>query len=236
MTFSTPDPHPVVSVIIPVFNGEPYLADAIDSVLAQTYRHLEIIVVDDGSTDGSTGIARRYCQVQCIHQTHAGLGEALNNGVRNATGSYIASLDADDLWAREKTALQMEALAKNPSLDIAFGHVMPFHSPELDAPLLLKNTEEPKAVPGYCRGAMLTRRESLQRVGRFATAWKIGDFIDWYFRACELGLRSMMLSQIVLRRRLHSGNMGIRERASRNDYVRIVKAALDRRREKKNHP
>jgi hypothetical protein len=82
---------------------------------------------------------------------------------------------------------------------------------------------------------MLTSRESLQRVGCFATAWELGDFIDWYFRACELGLRSTMLPQIVLRRRLHAGNMGIREGASRNDYVQIVKAALDRRREKKNH-
>jgi hypothetical protein len=85
-------------------------------------------------------------------------------------------------------------------------------------------------MPAYVLGAMLIKRESFVRVGPFAADWRVGEFIDWYLRAVDLGLRSLMLDDIVLSRRIHAGNMGIRERGSRQDYARILKAAMDRRR------
>ena len=102
---------PLVSVIIPAFNAEHFLADAIDSVLAQDYPHLDIIVIDDGSTDSTSGIVSGYGErVRLISQTNRGCAAARNAGVRAAHGHYVAFLDADDVWWPHKIRLQIDAL------------------------------------------------------------------------------------------------------------------------------
>lgn len=106
-----------VSVVIPAWNVEPYIARAIDSVLAQTRPPDEILVVDDGSTDNTPQIVRRYQgRVRYLHQPQTGAAEARNRGIAEATGHWIAFLDADDQWLPDKLARQMELLARNPDL------------------------------------------------------------------------------------------------------------------------
>ncbi len=220
----------LVSVIIPVYNCERYLSEAVGSVLAQTYGDFEAIVVDDGSTDGSPGIAKGFSgDVRYVHQPRSGAAAARNNGAALARGSYIAFLDADDLWMRDKLALQMSVFRDDPGLDMVFGHIQQFHSPDLDEDMKRKIWCPPEKMPGYIAGAMLVRKASFQRAGYFASAWKMGEFIDWYARAVEEGLRSVMLSEVVMKRRLHADNMGVRERGSRTEFLRILKASLERR-------
>jgi glycosyltransferase involved in cell wall biosynthesis len=220
----------LVSVIIPVYNSERYLAEAIESVLSQTYRPIEVIVVDDGSTDDSAQIARKYEAVRYFFQLHGGIGTALNTGIENARGIFFSFLDADDLWTDNKLTCQMAVLNQNPEPDIVFGHVEHFFSSEIDENLRKTLRCPDGSMPGYCRGAMLIKRDAFLSIGPFATNWKLGDFVDWYLRAMENGLTSLMLPEVVLRRRIHSANQGIRERNSQIDYTRILKAALDRRR------
>jgi len=101
----------LVSVIIPAFNAERYLAMAIESVLQQTYRPIEIIVVDDGSTDGTANLLRRYgSQVHVVTQANTGLAGARNSGLRHARGEFIAFLDADDAWQPAKIERQVALL------------------------------------------------------------------------------------------------------------------------------
>ena len=222
----------LVSVIIAVYNGERYLDAAIESVLAQDYRPREIIVVDDGSTDGSAAVARRFAPaVRCFAQANGGVGSALNYGIKQATGEFLAFLDADDLWSHDKLTLQMAAFGGTGEPDMVFGHAQQFISPELmaDRQAQISCPEEP--MPGIVKGTLLIRRGDFLRVGPFDTTRRLGDFLDWYLRASEAGLRSMMLPDILLLRRLHDSNMGIREREARHDYVRILKASLDRRRQ-----
>lgn len=224
----------LVSVIIPVYNGERYLAEAIESVLAQTYHTLETIVVDDGSTDGSADVAKGFTdpRVRYFYQPNSGQGAARNQGANLAHGSFFAFLDADDVWLSDKLALQMTAFENNPELDMVFGYVRQFRSSELDVNPEAKIGHDEEITPGYLPGTMLIKRESFFHVGPFATHWRLGEFIDWYSKAMEKGLESFMLPEMVMRRRIHNTNMGIRERRSQTDYVRILKAALDRRREK----
>ncbi len=85
-------------------------------------------------------------------------------------------------------------------------------------------------MPGYHPGTLLMRREAFLRVGIFETGLNVGEFIDWYLRAVEAGLQSAMLPDVVMRRRLHGTNLVIREKESRSDYARILKASLERRR------
>lgn len=87
---------------------------------------------------------------------------------------------------------------------------------------------------GYVTGAMLIRRNAFLRVGPFETRWQVGEFIDWYLKAVERDLKSLMMPEVVLKRRLHNTNTVIRERKSQTDYIRILKASLDRRRRVRN--
>ncbi len=220
-----------VTVIIPVYNGERYLRMAILSALAQTEPPDEILVVDDGSTDASAVVAREFApRVRCLSQAHAGLSAALNHGIAQARGSFLAFLDADDLWIEDKLAQQLAALAADPTLDAVFGHVEQFVSPELDPADRPALPEHLRVAPGQLASALLIRADAVKRVGPFDTRWQVGNFIDWYARAQEAGVRDAMLPGIVLRRRLHADNMGTRERTSRSAYALILKQALDRRR------
>jgi glycosyltransferase involved in cell wall biosynthesis len=219
-----------VGVVMPVYNGARYLAEAIGSVLAQDARPGEVIVVDDGSTDDTAAVARGFAPVTCLTQPHGGLSAALNHGIAHARGALLAFLDADDLWTPGRLARQLETLARGADVEAVFGHVEQFVSPELDpatAPALPPGADR---MPGWALGAGLFRASALRRVGAFDTRWTIGPFVDWYMRAQEAGLRAAMLPDVVLRRRLHTDNMGTRERAQRGDYARILKHALDRRR------
>ena len=225
---------PLVSIIIPVYNCDCYLAEAVESVLTQTYRPIEIIVVDDGSNDRSADVARSFedPEVRYFYQPNSGLSAARNRGIRLARGSFFAFLDSDDTWLSEKLSLQMAALECDPELDMIFGQVSQFYSPELDEHVRAETELDERILPGYSAGTMLIRRESFNRVGPFAARWQVGQFIDWYIKATEKGLKSVMVPKVLMRRRIHTGNMGIRKRGSQNDYVHILKHALDRRREK----
>lgn len=222
---------PLISIIIPVYNGERYLAEAIESALGQSYEPLELIVADDGSTDGSARVVARYGQaLRYLSQAHLGGGAARNLGITSARGELLAFLDADDLWMRDKLAQQHAAFASDATLDIVSGHVKHFHSPELPDEVKRKTLCPPAPRPGYLPGAMLIKRESFMRVGMFETNWRVGEAVSWYLRAMEAGLRLFMLPDTVLRRRIHETNLTLRQREALGDYVRILKASLDRRR------
>ena len=223
----------MISVIIPVYNYERYLGEAIESVLGQTYQDLEVIVVDDGSTDRSGDVAKsfagqgvRYCQ-----EVHAGIGPARNKGVELAQGEFIAFLDADDRWPLEKIERQLRAFENDPALEMVFGQALQLQNgPAWEAGVRDKNLAVDGMVPGMVPGTMLIKRDAFDRVGKFQGGLKVGEFIDWYARAVELKIRSLILPDLFLWRRIHDSNQGVRERQSVTDYARVLKAALDRKR------
>ena len=224
--------RPLISVMIGVYHAERYLGEAIESVFAQSYRPLELIVVDDGSDDGSGEVARRYgAALTYARQENAGNGSARNHAVRLASGELFAFLDADDRFVPAKLAHQFAALDADPTLDMVFGHVREFVSPELtEAQRATVRPPAPQPLPWPAPNLMLIRRESFARVGPFSETVRVGVTVDWYARAAEAGLRSAMLPEVVLERRLHLTNNGLRERDSRQQYLHVLKAALDRRR------
>ena len=222
---------PVVGVVIPARNGERYLAEAIESVLGQTHQALDVVVVDDASTDGTRDVARRYApEVSCISLPRSGLGAARNAGVRAVRGEYVAFLDQDDLWALQKLELQLAAFVGHPAPDLVFGHVSEFISPELEPKLgeRLRCLADPR--PAALPGTMLAPRTALARVGPFATHWISNDFMAWLLVARELDLREVMVAEHVLSRRLHDSNISRRAQVTRHEYLHVLKESLDRRR------
>lgn len=220
-----------VSVLIPVRDGERYIAAAIESVLGGTCAPVEVIVIDDGSTDAS-GAAAAACsdRVRVVRQDARGIGVALNRGLAEARGELIAFVDADDLWTSGKLAWQLEALAEDPGLDAVFGLVEEFHSEDLPAEERAVLVLRPGSHPARVRGAMLARRGLFERVGPFDEALTVGEFVDWQSRAEAAGMRMRVLERVVLRRRLHARNLGRSAADARLDYVRVARAALRRKR------
>jgi glycosyltransferase involved in cell wall biosynthesis len=216
-----------LSVLIPAYDAARYIAEALKSVLAQIPRDAEVLVVDDGSSDDTAAIAESF-GVRIIRASHAGIGATVNRAMREARGELIASIDADDRWLPGKTALQLAALDADPSLDMVFGHVRQFLSPEVVDAAQFAFSAEP--MPGLHRGSMLIRRTAWQRVGEMDTQLILGEFIGWYARAIDAGLSSRMLADVVYERRVHGRNTVIREREAYGDYLRVVKATMDRRR------
>jgi glycosyltransferase involved in cell wall biosynthesis len=230
VNIANPGPANLVSVVIPVFNGEKYLAEAIASVFGQSHQPMEVIVVDDGSTDNSAAVARGFSGITYCFQENAGLSSALNRGIGMANGDYLAFLDADDLWTAGKLDQQMNCLRHDPSLDMVFSHVRQFYSPELKDGNAQSIPAALRVIPGFCAGTMLIRRPAFSRAGLFNPKLKLGHFLAWYMHAQDNGLRGRMLAEVMLKRRWHAANMGIVMREARSEYARILKASLDSRR------
>ena len=220
-----------VSTIIPCHNGERYVAETIRSVLGQQCERLEIIVVDDGSTDRTREVVESMGEaVRYVRQPHGGVARARNGGAALASGAILAFLDADDLWPDGALRALLAPLERDVELGMAVGHMEQFVSPELPEEARAQFRFSPDPVPARMCGSVIMRRSVFERVGGFSTRLESGEFMDWILRAETLGVRSETVPEVVLRRRLHRLNHGVVRRDARQDYVRVVKAALDRRR------
>lgn len=220
---------PRVSVVMPVYNRAAYVAEAIESVLAQTLPPHELIVVDDGSTDDSVTVVERFAgpRLRVVRQENGGIGAARNHGLALVTGELVAFIDSDDLWEGDKLALQVEAMRRNEDVPLVFGHLVEFLTPERAEELRsLRVATDP--VPGLCATTLLLRRDAAERIGPFDEKLRVGEFIDWMARAKDLGLASRVLPEVVARRRVHGGNTVLTR--SNTDYLHAIKGALDRRR------
>jgi glycosyltransferase involved in cell wall biosynthesis len=213
-------PDARVSVVVPVRDGARYLGDALRSVAAQSFAAYELIVVDDGSSDDSGAIAERL-GARVERQPPGGQADARNRGVELSSGELVAFLDADDLWPPGALESRVSAMRAEPAADLVFGQVRQFGPVAGDA------WGAPR--PGLLFGTMLVRRSALDGVGPFASEWRVGELMEWLFRARDAGVRELMIGEVVLHRRLHATNTG-HDHDSRVDHVRIVRRALDRRR------
>jgi len=227
-----------VSVVIPCYNNERYLAAAIESVLAQTLPPIQIIVVNDGSTDRSLEIAHKFIDhITVLNRLNGGISAARNTGIRACSAPMLSFLDADDLWTKTKLEQQASMLSDDPGLDGVFAHALQFISPELSDAESSRIACPAQAMPARLASAMLVRREAFLRVGYFNEELEIAESVDWLARADELGLRFNVLPDVMLRRRLHLSNSGVVKRNVRSQYAHALKAALDRRRQQQaqNH-
>lgn len=223
--------NPGISVVIPSYNPGVYLADAVKSIMNQELRPHEIIIVSDGSDKESLEIAKKFeQQVTLIYQEHKGPAAAKNEGVRNASCEYLAFLDADDYWSPSKLRLQKSWLENHPELEMVFGNVEQFISPELPEENRLHLRQELSKMPGLSAGTLLIKRDHFLKVGLFNESFELGDFIDWFSRAEHLGFKHYVFDDVLLYRRIHLNNLGLKRRDKMKDYTSILREALVRKR------
>lgn len=217
---------PLVSVIIPFSNYERYLEAATRSVLSQTYAPLELILVDDGSTDRSAALAQAYVPpARYVRRENGGAGAARNTGIEHASGEFLAFCDADDVWLPTKLERQMTAWLQDATLDVIFTGVTEFWaSVEAGVPRRATRRNFPGALPS----ALLVRRAAFHRVGPFSEELRIGEWADWYTRMRDAGLREAWLPEVLVARGLHPSNNSFLRGDARIEYCRIIRAHLHR--------
>lgn len=219
-----------VSVIIPVYNGDTFLAEAVESVQRQAHQPIEIIIVDDGSTDGTARVAGEFMgDVSYVYQPNSGPPVARNKGLTVAQGNVVGFLDADDMWTETKLASQLVGLASDSSVDIVVGESR-----------LVRATGVPRDKPALEAladswislnlGTALFRRSVFDKVGLFDEALSYSDDWDWFMRARELDIPMIIDPQVVLLSRRHDHNLTNQRELNNRFLVRMLKKSLDRRR------
>lgn len=211
----------LVSCIIPTHNYGRFLAEALDSVFAQTWQPIEVIVVDDGSTDRTPEILDRYRgRLTVIRQEQRGPAAARNAGVADSRGAYLSFLDADDIWHPDKLRRQADLLDRRPDLAGCFTHARNFWVQELrEEELALRNhaMARPQPSRGFC--ALMVRREVFDSVGRLQPEIRHGEDIDWISRAEDGGHRFGMIEEVMFLHRIHRDNLSRKTDSVRDDGI-----------------
>jgi glycosyltransferase involved in cell wall biosynthesis len=227
--------EPIVSVVIPNYNYAHYLGDTLDSVFAQTYSHLELIVVDDGSQDESEALVRSYGKlIRFIRQNNQGVSVARNRGVQESKGQYIAFLDADDLWLPTKLEKQVQRLLDDPEIGLVHcgmqeidrnGVALENYLDGLEGwvsreMLLLK-----QPVILGAGSTALVPRATFDALGGFDT--RLGTSADWEF-CYRVAVRQRIgfVPEVLVRYRNHGNNMHANVKLMEHDILIGYKKAF----------
>jgi glycosyltransferase involved in cell wall biosynthesis len=229
---SIPELSPAISVVIPVYNGAAFLAEAVASVRAQTRQPRQIIIVDDGSTDATPQVARALgADLEYIRQENRGPSAARNRGLQAVRGEFVGFLDVDDLWPADKLAVQLDYLEKHPGQDVVLGLTQPFEEPGAHRQLYnFANGCDVNPPLLFLIGAALFRRPVFAKVGGFDAGKRYSEDLDWFIRAREKGIQLESLPRTTLIKRCHENNMTRGKKISQMSVASTVRESLLRRR------
>lgn len=221
---------PHISVVMAVRDGEAYVAEAIESVLVQPHRPLELILVDGGSTDRTAEIAAAYPGARVVPQPGRGIPDAWNHGIEVARGDLIAFISHDDRWDADKLALQVAALERDPELQYVVGLLRYFMDPGGEPPPNFRPELLEGDHVGRVMETLLARREVFDRVGMLSPDLALAHDVDWYARAKDLGVPMAVVPEVVLHKRVHAGNSSTDPDVNDPELLRALRDSIRRQR------
>ncbi len=218
---------PIVSVIIPSYNYAQFLGDALRSVFEQDYHPMEVIVVDDGSTDETAAVARSFKDVIYSFQSNKGPAAARNTGIGVAQGDFIAFLDADDLWPQDRLKTQMQYFIANPNTEVVLGRVR-----YTEMPTNINSFEGPVHTRVNVNlGSGLFRTSVFDKVGLLDESLRYYEDHDWFLRAREQDVTMIILKQVTLLYRTHlSSHSNTWNKNADPTMIQMLRKSLERRR------
>jgi glycosyltransferase involved in cell wall biosynthesis len=224
--------RPLISVVVPAYNCESYVSDAIESIFRQGYPDLEIIVIDDGSQDGTLQVLKRFeGRIRVFSQENRGPGAARNVGIRAASGSLIGLLDADDLWTDDHVHAMLPHLAKDSPFDLARGRTRTVNMGANGASEQIDELFHPTLV-----GASLYRATVFDTVGLFDERMRVGEDLDWNIRFAESPCRETRVAQTTLIYRRRPGSLTSAAEAIKQGQLGAIQRKLARSRAVKCPP
>ncbi len=222
----------LISVIMPIYNGERFVAEALESVQRQEVADLEIIVVDDGSTDGSAAYVEALAavdgRIRLLRGARSGVAAARNRGLRAARGDLIAFIDCDDVMPEGRLARNLKLFASDPTVDVILGDIVYFSELGADG--------KPAGGTPYIRlqtvnlPAHVFRRAAFERVGLFDESFEQAEDGDLILRMREAGVKLVNDGEVALYYRRHPDNMTNDTGTAKRAMVQMVHASLKRRR------
>jgi len=218
--------EPLISVVIPVYNCEAFVSEAIESVFAQAHSSFEVIVVDDGSTDSTPEVLAQFGnRIEVVTQENRGQSAARNVGIRQARGEYIGLLDADDLWTDVHTSSLLPVLVNDNSCLAAIGHTQYVKS---------SGGRITERTSGFYAqelvGAGLYRSELFSHIGFFDETMRHGEDLDWKARFSESGLKARLVPETVFCYRRHENNMTNVRECVRQGHIDAIRRKVARAR------
>lgn len=214
---------PLVTVVVPAYNAEEYLDEALDALAIQDYPRVEVIVVDDGSTDATAMLAR--CRgVRVLSQENAGPSAARNAGIACASGELVTFCDADDLFRPHKVSTQALYLAEHADVGCVLVHHDTFFAEGTQRPQWL--TDERGVQP---QSAMV-RRSVIERVGGFDPDYRLTEGLEWLSRMRDAGVRIETLDDVCVDRRIHGDNLSYQRAGLQHHMLRSLRARIERSR------
>lgn len=225
--------QPLVSVIVPVRNGARFVAEALQSVIAQDWHPREILVVDAGSTDGSREIVRQYAPagVSLIDQEDRGIAAAWNQGIAAARGDFLAFLSSDDRWLPGKLRHQLQIMLDAPELGYTITHFQYFLQPDCPIPATFNRTLLGQSLVGRIMETLVVRRALYDQIGTYDTAFRTAEDVDWYARAKDAGIPMCVLEQVYLEKRIHDDNLSTSGALNTPHLMEALRRSIQRRRE-----
>ena len=219
-----------ISAIIPFYNSEKYLEEAVNSVLKQKTDIFEILLIDDGSVDNSMKVAEKFLpDVTILTQQNSGAAAARNNGVKHSKGDIIAFLDSDDIWTDNHLNILIGPLMSNNNIDIVFGRFKAFISPELIGQINVDLDNINNVESGYFPQTSIIRKSVFDQIGYMDSTLELGEFIDWFSRAKDSGINFASLPEVVTYRRIHKTNQGMLKRNHYKDYLKVLHSSIKRK-------
>jgi glycosyltransferase involved in cell wall biosynthesis len=221
---------PSISAIIIVKNGEKYLRQAIESILAQTHQPDEVILVDGNSTDNTLNIAKEYEQIIVISQTEPGIANGYNMGIEFSRGELIAFLACDDLWTLDKLSVQVNYLSEHPDIQytaakvkffLEEGHIIP---PGFKKELLLGSHI------GLIMETLVARKTLFDSIGKLNTELNIAVDVDWFARAKDYHIPMAIIDRILLHKRIHNSNLSNNAAANNQELLKLLRHSIKRQR------
>lgn len=222
---------PLVSIIVPVYNGEKYLGDTLKAILFQDYGKKEVIIVNDGSTDKSEEIVRSFPEVKYIFQENSGVPVARNRGIKEAKGEFIAFSDQDDLWEPYKLTDQVNYLMEHPEMEYVISMRKTVLVEGVHSPRWLKKELINSEKIDHSPSSLLARKSVFQKVGIFKPDLENASDVDWFFRARDAGIQKGVIQKVHYIKRIHQENQSYRVKELHNEYLQLIKQSLIRHRE-----
>lgn len=219
----------LVSIILPVLNCARYIEESIRSVLSQDYKNFELIIVCGNSDDRTSEIVKSFENIMHVEQIEEGIAQAFNQGIKKASGKFIAFQSGDDIWMEGKISSQVEFMTTNPDYGYTTTNFRYFLDKESKLPSGFKKELINKDLSGPTLESFLCRKNLFKEIGNFDTSFSSALDIEWFSRLNDNCIPGYSLPEVFLHKRIHNNNISLNEISNNKQILNALRLSINKR-------